>query len=186
MYVLHHADKPQLYHGLPANPSISPAVTFWKGVWKPLAAIGFAATFAAAAPTSTPDSCGNDGGDDTPQTYGSFFVNKFVFGCTAGCYYSFDVSFTTTDEQYSCSGSLEDKDYVDCTGKESGASYSSFIDTTSGKNILKLQYTVNNYPNEGTVTHFYGEDQVYAATSDDADKQEASFSVDATSSTAVA
>ncbi|MBB1219756.1 formate dehydrogenase subunit beta, partial [Klebsiella pneumoniae] len=48
MYVLHHADKPQLYHGLPDNPSISPAVTFWKGVWTPLAAIGFAATFAAS------------------------------------------------------------------------------------------------------------------------------------------
>ncbi|BBU99453.1 MULTISPECIES: formate dehydrogenase subunit beta [Providencia] len=48
MYVLHHADKPQLYHGLPENPTISPTVTFWKGIWKPLAAVGFAATFAAA------------------------------------------------------------------------------------------------------------------------------------------
>ena len=48
MYVLHHADKPQLYHGLPENPGISPTVTFWKGIWKPLAAIGFAATFAAS------------------------------------------------------------------------------------------------------------------------------------------
>lgn len=48
MYVLHHANKPQLYHGLPENPGISPTVTFWKGVWKPLAAIGFAATFAAS------------------------------------------------------------------------------------------------------------------------------------------
>jgi formate dehydrogenase iron-sulfur subunit len=48
MYVLHHANKPQLYHGLAENPSISPAVTFWKGIWKPLAAIGFAATFAAS------------------------------------------------------------------------------------------------------------------------------------------
>lgn len=48
MYVLHHADKPQLYHGLPDNPTISPTVTFWKGIWKPLAAVGFAATFAAA------------------------------------------------------------------------------------------------------------------------------------------
>ncbi len=47
MYVLHHADKPQLYHGLPENPTISPTVTFWKGIWKPLAAVGFAATFAA-------------------------------------------------------------------------------------------------------------------------------------------
>ncbi|ACZ77557.1 MULTISPECIES: formate dehydrogenase subunit beta [Dickeya] len=48
MYVLHHADRPELYNGLPANPTISPAVTFWKGIWKPLAAIGFAATFAAS------------------------------------------------------------------------------------------------------------------------------------------
>jgi formate dehydrogenase iron-sulfur subunit len=48
MYVLHHADKPPLYHGLPEDPGISPAVTFWKGIWKPLAAIGFAATFAAS------------------------------------------------------------------------------------------------------------------------------------------
>lgn len=48
MYVLHHADKPQLYHGLPENPTISPTVTFWKGIWKPLAAVGFAVTFAAS------------------------------------------------------------------------------------------------------------------------------------------
>ncbi len=48
MYALHHADKPQLYRGLPANPGISPTVTFWKGIWKPLAAVGFAATFAAS------------------------------------------------------------------------------------------------------------------------------------------
>ena len=48
MYVLHHADKSQLYHGLPENPTISPTVTFWKGIWKPMAAVGFAATFAAA------------------------------------------------------------------------------------------------------------------------------------------
>jgi len=146
-----------------------------------------AATLAAAAPTSTPDSCGNDSGSTDTQTYGSFFVNKFVFGCTAGCYYSFDVSFTTTtDEQSTCSGSLEDKDYVECKGESTGASYSAFIDTTSGSNLLKLQYTVQNYPNEGATTHFYGKDQVYAATSEDADKQEASFSVNADSSTAVA
>jgi len=47
--VLHHADKPELYHGLPKDPAISTAVTLWKGVWKPLAAIGFAVTFAASA-----------------------------------------------------------------------------------------------------------------------------------------
>ncbi len=43
MYVLHHADKPNLYHGLPENPEISETVKFWKGIWKPLAAVGFAA-----------------------------------------------------------------------------------------------------------------------------------------------
>jgi formate dehydrogenase iron-sulfur subunit len=37
VYVLQHADKPELYHGLPANPSISPWVSLWKGVAKPLA-----------------------------------------------------------------------------------------------------------------------------------------------------
>lgn len=49
MYVLHHADKPELYSGLPKDPKISPITTFWKGIYKPLAALGFVATFAAAA-----------------------------------------------------------------------------------------------------------------------------------------
>jgi formate dehydrogenase iron-sulfur subunit len=45
MYVLHHADKPSLYHGLPESPRISPFVGLWKGVAKPLAmaALGAAA-----------------------------------------------------------------------------------------------------------------------------------------------
>ena len=37
MYVLHHADQPQLYSDLPADPHISPTVRLWKGVTKPLA-----------------------------------------------------------------------------------------------------------------------------------------------------
>jgi formate dehydrogenase iron-sulfur subunit len=37
MYVLHHADRPSLYHGLPDDPHISPFVSLWKGVTKPLA-----------------------------------------------------------------------------------------------------------------------------------------------------
>ena len=47
MYVLHHADKPSLYAGLPDNPHISPLVGVWKGVLKPisLAAIAFAGAF---------------------------------------------------------------------------------------------------------------------------------------------
>jgi len=42
MYVLHHADRPSLYHGLPDNPRISPMVKLWKGIAKPLALAGMA------------------------------------------------------------------------------------------------------------------------------------------------
>ena len=37
MYVLHHADQPELYSGLPAQPRVSPIVRLWKGAAKPLA-----------------------------------------------------------------------------------------------------------------------------------------------------
>jgi len=37
MYVLQHADQPMLYAGLPKDPGISPLVSVWKGVTKPLA-----------------------------------------------------------------------------------------------------------------------------------------------------
>jgi formate dehydrogenase iron-sulfur subunit len=37
MYVLHHADQPQLYNDLPKEPTISPTLGLWKGVMKPLA-----------------------------------------------------------------------------------------------------------------------------------------------------
>jgi len=37
MYVLHHADDPTLYSGLPKDPKISPFVRLWKGAAKPLA-----------------------------------------------------------------------------------------------------------------------------------------------------
>ena len=42
MYVLHHADKPELYSGLRKDPSISPMVSLWKGVTKPLATLAMA------------------------------------------------------------------------------------------------------------------------------------------------
>ncbi|GFE91806.1 formate dehydrogenase subunit beta [Steroidobacter agaridevorans] len=44
MYVLHHADQPQLYNDLPADPHISPAVSLWKGATKPLALAGIVLT----------------------------------------------------------------------------------------------------------------------------------------------
>ncbi len=49
MYVLHHADKPSIYAGLPDAPRISPVVEAWKGVTKyaGLAVLGL--TVAASA-----------------------------------------------------------------------------------------------------------------------------------------
>ncbi len=40
MYVLQHGDQPELYNGLPSEPKISPWVSLWKGVTKPLLSIG--------------------------------------------------------------------------------------------------------------------------------------------------
>lgn len=48
MYVLPKADKPQLYHNLRKDPKISEVVKLWKGIWKPIAAVGLIATFAGA------------------------------------------------------------------------------------------------------------------------------------------
>jgi formate dehydrogenase iron-sulfur subunit len=47
MYVLHHADKPEIYANLPNNPRISPLVDIWKGASKyaGLALIGITAAF---------------------------------------------------------------------------------------------------------------------------------------------
>jgi formate dehydrogenase iron-sulfur subunit len=62
MYVLQHADQPGLYHNLPKDPHISPMVSLWKGITKPLATLGLGlAVFAGflhyvtAGPNETPD-----------------------------------------------------------------------------------------------------------------------------------
>jgi formate dehydrogenase iron-sulfur subunit len=47
MYVLHHADTPSIYAGLPDQPRISPFVQVWKGMLKPLAMAGLAFTAVA-------------------------------------------------------------------------------------------------------------------------------------------
>ncbi|MNZ67638.1 Formate dehydrogenase-O iron-sulfur subunit [compost metagenome] len=47
MYVLHHADQPSLYAGLPDAPAISPLVSLWKGIAKPLALLAMGATVLA-------------------------------------------------------------------------------------------------------------------------------------------
>ena len=47
MYVLHHADQPQLYAGLAPDPHISALVGLWKGVSKPIALAAMAFTVLA-------------------------------------------------------------------------------------------------------------------------------------------
>jgi formate dehydrogenase iron-sulfur subunit len=49
MYVLQYADKPEMYHGLPKDPSISALVSLWKDGAKPLASLLFGAGVLAAA-----------------------------------------------------------------------------------------------------------------------------------------
>ncbi len=40
MYVLQHADKPEIYAALPRDPRISPLVSLWKGALKPILSLG--------------------------------------------------------------------------------------------------------------------------------------------------
>ncbi len=49
MYVLHHADKPSLYAGLPDDPQISPVVAGWKGPAKEVGLVAAGVALAGAA-----------------------------------------------------------------------------------------------------------------------------------------
>ncbi len=44
MYVLQHADRPQIFAGLAKDPTISPLVDLWKGMLKPIAMVGIGLT----------------------------------------------------------------------------------------------------------------------------------------------
>ncbi|RWR05072.1 formate dehydrogenase subunit beta [Paenirhodobacter populi] len=62
MYVLHHADEPGLYAGLPKDPKISAVVEGWKDLLKPAAAVAgavavgaMAAHFIGVGPNTTDD-----------------------------------------------------------------------------------------------------------------------------------
>lgn len=48
IYVLHHADKPEIYSGLPREPSIGPMVRLWKGAAKPVASFALSMVAAGA------------------------------------------------------------------------------------------------------------------------------------------
>jgi formate dehydrogenase iron-sulfur subunit len=47
MYVLQHADQPELYHGLSKDPAISPEVILWKGISKTVMNMGLGAAILA-------------------------------------------------------------------------------------------------------------------------------------------
>ena len=49
MYVLHHADQPSLYSGLPEDPKISPTVEAWKGPAKTAGLVAAGVALAGAA-----------------------------------------------------------------------------------------------------------------------------------------
>jgi formate dehydrogenase beta subunit/formate dehydrogenase gamma subunit len=49
VYVLHHADQPGLYGGLPKEPKIDPQIRLWKGPLKIAGAAAFGLSFVAAA-----------------------------------------------------------------------------------------------------------------------------------------
>jgi len=48
IYVLHHADKPEIYNDLPMEPTIGPMVEIWKGAAKPVASLALGALAAGA------------------------------------------------------------------------------------------------------------------------------------------
>ena len=63
MYVLQHADRPELYSGLPKDPGISPAVDLWKGISKTVMNMGLAAAVLAGIfhyLTQGPNEAGED------------------------------------------------------------------------------------------------------------------------------
>ncbi len=72
MYVLQHADRPELYQGLPNNPRISPITSLWKGILKPLSTVGIAAAvlfgffhYITVGPNRAEEEEGNHQGGDT-------------------------------------------------------------------------------------------------------------------------
>ncbi|KAF7197604.1 hypothetical protein HII31_01107 [Pseudocercospora fuligena] len=128
-----------------------------------------------------------------PPVTAQFNVSKFVFGCTTGCYWSFNVTvegeFKNHPELKSpvtCSGGLdENKDYKKCDVGDVSETQEVLAYIVKDTNMLKLQYAVNNLEERSTY-RFYGEKKVYAATSDQAKLQKEEFFVPETVVAAVA
>ena len=83
MYVLHHADQPQLYSGLPEDPTISPLVSLWKGVTKPLALLAMGAAvlggffhYVGIGPNRVEEDYDPEAGDPPPPPSGETVVHQ--------------------------------------------------------------------------------------------------------------
>ncbi|KAF2216952.1 hypothetical protein CERZMDRAFT_89740 [Cercospora zeae-maydis SCOH1-5] len=127
------------------------------------------ASLAAAAPAKR----------DLP---GTFEVTNFVYGCSASCFWSFDLGVSGSAQNHpatgptvKCSGSLDnDTDYVQCGTVSETQTLSAYIEKAN--NVLHLRYDVTNY-NTGATYKYYGDETVYSSTGPDAAKQEESFCV---------
>ncbi|KAK4632303.1 Ecp20-2 [Fulvia fulva] len=120
-----------------------------------------------------------------------FTITNFVFGCTVGCDWSFNVAVQGSGPDHppvkkpvKCSGNVNDaKDYVDCGKISDTQRIKAYI--VKATNQLKLEYEVQK-PNHGAVYRYTGEKKVYAATGEHAKLQKPNFVVKETGSTGVA
>ncbi|KXS93610.1 hypothetical protein AC578_7808 [Pseudocercospora eumusae] len=112
-----------------------------------------------------------------------FAVTKFVFGCSASCSWSFNVTVQGEFGNHpelktpaTCSGGLdEDHDYKKCVGVDS-ETQEVFAYIDKDNNLLRLQYAVDNLEDHHTY-RYYGEKEVYASTSENAKLQNEDFFV---------
>ncbi|KAK5166894.1 uncharacterized protein LTR77_007623 [Saxophila tyrrhenica] len=99
-----------------------------------------------------------------------FSVSDFVFGCTTTCDWSFDVTVVGSQlpnhppvkNAVTCSGSLEDKDFVECSEFGNGNRYVAAYITPA--NQLRLKYHVTK-PRQGAYYEYFGHRKVNAQTS---------------------
>jgi hypothetical protein len=93
-----------------------------------------------------------------------FSVSNFVYGCTSTCDWSFDVTVHGNQQNHPpvkkavhCQGSLDDQDFVTCSGISDTRSVAAYI--VKRNNQLRLRYEVN-FPEEGSRYDYYGHRKV--------------------------
>ncbi|EME46806.1 hypothetical protein DOTSEDRAFT_70694 [Dothistroma septosporum NZE10] len=113
---------------------------------------------------------------------GQFDITNFIFGCTAGCFWYLDIAVhpavanhPSVPSSVHCQGNLDDnKSFKECDHVTNESKLYAFIGKDD--NLLQLKYEVTN-SSTSTVYNYYGEKEVYAATSAYADLQTPNFNV---------